>query len=79
MKPVRWRRIEHILNDESVTPPDTRGTLWSLYNAVTRDEDYRATTEASQSARLERIWFGRGEMVKLKALAEARRLLAASA
>jgi hypothetical protein len=35
--------------------------------------------EVLTGARLERIWFGRGEMVKLKALAEARRLLAASA
>jgi phage/plasmid-like protein (TIGR03299 family) len=77
--PVRWSRIEYILNDESVTPTDTHGTLWSLYNAVTRDEDYRVTTEASQSARLERVWFGRGERMKLKALAEARQLLAASA
>src|SRR5262249_13090964 len=43
--PVRWQRVQSILEDERVTPAETRSTLWALYNAVTRDEDYRASTE----------------------------------
>src|SRR5207247_1137702 len=40
-RPERWQRIEHILGDNKITPTETRWTLWALYNAVTRDEDYR--------------------------------------
>jgi phage/plasmid-like protein (TIGR03299 family) len=75
--PLRWHRVESILTDERVTPPETGGTLWALYNAVTRDEDYRASREAGPSARLDRVWFGSGEALKVRALTEARRLLAA--
>ena len=45
--------------------------MWALYNAVTRIEDYRETTEALPEARLERIWFGRGAEKKIKALESA--------
>jgi phage/plasmid-like protein (TIGR03299 family) len=76
-KPLRWKRVESILEDEIITPAETRGTLWALYNAVTRDEDYRESTEGQDGARLERIWFGKGEALELAALSEARRLLVA--
>ena len=78
-QPERWTRIADILNDEAVTPKETHGTLWALYNAVVRDEDYRATREATAEARLERVWFGRGHDLKLKALEAARRRLKAAA
>ena len=78
-QPERWFRIKDILDDEAVTPRETRGTLWALYNAVVRDEDFRATREATADARLERVWFGRGQNLKLKALALARRQLQAAA
>jgi hypothetical protein len=64
--PVRWQRVESILMDERVTPPGTGGTLWALYNAVTRDEDYRASREGDPSGRLDRIWFGSGEALKVR-------------
>lgn len=51
----------------------TRQTLWALYNAVVRDEDYRETRERLAERRLERVWFGSGSEIKLKALDWARR------
>jgi phage/plasmid-like protein (TIGR03299 family) len=71
-EPERWGRIKEILNDALVTPPNTRDTLWGLYNATVRDEDYRASREAGETARLERVWFGSGHDLKLKALDRAR-------
>jgi phage/plasmid-like protein (TIGR03299 family) len=67
-EPERWARIRSILDDPEVTPKSTRTTLWALYNAIIRDEDYRTSREAGSDARLERVWFGRGHDLKLKAL-----------
>ena len=75
LEPERWRRIKHILDDANVTPPKTTGTLWALYNAITRDEDYRKSREASSEARLERVWFGSGHDLKIKALTVCREQL----
>ena len=75
LKPKRWRRIKHILDDADVTRPSTKGTLWALYNAITRDEDYRKSREASSEARLERVWFGSGHDLKIKTLAVCREQL----
>jgi phage/plasmid-like protein (TIGR03299 family) len=69
--PDRWRRILAILDDTEVTPTETRNTLWALYNAVVHDEDYRQTRERDADARLNRIWFGSGQALKVKALAVA--------
>jgi phage/plasmid-like protein (TIGR03299 family) len=78
-EPERWTRIKRILKDESVTPPETRHTLWAVYNAVVRDEDYRPSREAGPEARLNRIWFGSGQALKLKALEKAQELVQAEA
>jgi len=45
--------------------------MWALYNAVTRAEDYRETTETLPESRLERVWFGRGAEKNVKALETA--------
>jgi hypothetical protein len=50
-------------------------TLWGAYNAVIRHEDYRKTTEAGPDRRLNRVWFGAGAEVKLRALNAARDLM----
>jgi phage/plasmid-like protein (TIGR03299 family) len=71
-EPERWGRIKDILDDPIVTPNATRKTLWGLYNAVVRDEDYRTSREAAETARLERVWFGSGHDLKIKALNCAR-------
>ena len=75
LEPERWHRIRHILNDADLTPPETKNTLWALYNAITRDEDYRESREASCEARLERVWFGSGHDLKIKALTVCRKHL----
>jgi phage/plasmid-like protein (TIGR03299 family) len=72
--PDRWQRIAAILHDEQVTPAPTRDTLWALYNAIVRDEDFRETRERHAERRLERVWFGSGSELKLKALDLARQL-----
>jgi phage/plasmid-like protein (TIGR03299 family) len=71
-EPERWDRIKAVLDDEDFTPPQTRSTLWALYNAIVRDEDYRSSRETGQTARLERVWFGSGHDLKMKALNFAR-------
>jgi hypothetical protein len=38
---------------------------------VTKYEDYRQTNEASADRRLNRVWFGSGAELKLKALQQA--------
>ena len=48
-----------------------KGTLWAAYNAVTRFEDYREVKNESQSNRLNRVWFGAGADLKIRALTEA--------
>lgn len=73
LEPERWGRVKHIIEDTTVTPPKTRGTLWALYNAITRDEDYRKSREASPEARLERVWFGSGHDLKIRALTTCRK------
>ncbi|HYD57913.1 MAG TPA: DUF932 domain-containing protein [Burkholderiales bacterium] len=78
-EPERWTRIKSILEDQKVTPYSTRGSLWALYNAITRDEDYRMSREASADARLERVWFGAGHDLKIKALAFCRDYLSKAA
>lgn len=76
--PERWQRIDSVLRDDAVTPPETAETAWGLYNAITRDEDYRVTREAGSDARLRRVWFGSGQDLKIKALEYFRNYLKAA-
>ena len=71
-EPERWKRIKEILDDEKLTPHKTKGTLWALYNAVVRDEDYRKSRAEAPDGRLDRVWFGSGNDLKLKAFQAAR-------
>jgi hypothetical protein len=73
--PERWQRIEAVLEDAEVTPRETAGTLWGLYNAVTGDEDHRTTREAFEDRRFERIWFGTGADLKIRTLNFCRNFL----
>lgn len=73
--PLRWHRVFAVLDDDTVTPARTRDTVWGLYNAVVREEDFRETRgREPPDARLRRIWFGRGSRLKLKALTLAQTL-----
>jgi phage/plasmid-like protein (TIGR03299 family) len=73
-EPERWARIRAVLSDSQITPVATRNTLWALYNAIIRAEDYRDARQ-DQAARLERVWFGSGHDLKVKALDLARQQL----
>ena len=53
-EPERWARVRAVLDDKRLTPPSTRNTLWGLYNAIVRAEDYRDSRQ-SAPARLERV------------------------
>jgi phage/plasmid-like protein (TIGR03299 family) len=70
-KPKWWNAIYEVLQDPNVTPKQSSDSMWALYNAVTRVEDYRETTEVLPESRLERVWFGRGAEKKIKALETA--------
>jgi len=51
----------------------SRGTLWGAFNCVTEYADHRM--EGNSSSRLESIWFGRGEQLKMKAFQLAERMM----
>ena len=73
-RPDRWTRVKQLL--EQHQPKQSAGTVWALYNAVVQDEDYRQSTrELYAQGRLNRIWFGSGYNLKLRALQAARALL----
>jgi hypothetical protein len=55
--------------DKQLSKPDH--TLWGAYNAVTRYEDYRRAKESGPERRLNRVWFGQGADLKLRALEQA--------
>jgi phage/plasmid-like protein (TIGR03299 family) len=51
----------------------SRGTLWGAFNCVTEYTDYKM--DGNPTTRLESIWFGRGEQLKLKAFQLAERTM----
>jgi phage/plasmid-like protein (TIGR03299 family) len=53
-----------------------RGTLWGAFNSVAEYTDHMMLNE-DETTRLNSIWFGRGEQLKLKAFRLAKRMLRA--
>jgi phage/plasmid-like protein (TIGR03299 family) len=51
----------------------SRGTLWGAFNCVTEYTDH--VMESDPAGRLESIWFGRGEQLKLKAFQMAGQMM----
>jgi len=51
-----------------------RGTLWGAYNSVTEYTDH-LMVDVDPTKRLESIWFGRGEQLKVKAFQLAQRMM----
>ncbi|MFA7172322.1 MAG: DUF932 domain-containing protein [Kiritimatiellia bacterium] len=51
--------------------PETRNTVWSIYNAVTEYVDHRQSSSnlrsSNPSMRLRSIWFGKGSSIKIHA------------
>lgn len=72
-EPPKWTYIRELFNTiPNLQLPRVRGTLWGVYNAIIQFEDYRQLKqEEDESQRLERVWFGSGADIKLKALQKA--------
>ena len=72
-EPPKWTHIRELLKTvPDLQWPGVKGTLWGAYNAITRFEDYKEPVQEEEpDQRLERIWFGSGADVKLKALQKA--------
>ncbi len=70
-KPERWNRVMELFEIGDAPKLAPSHTLWGAYNAVTRYEDYRQANEAGPDRRLNRVWFGHGADLKLRALSAA--------
>lgn len=76
MGPPKWGHVLRLLDEiPDLQVRGVRGTLWAAYNAITRFEDYRVVENEGTDARLDRVWFGAGAELKLKALQEAAKLV----
>jgi hypothetical protein len=74
LKKNREIRDTFLTLHESVQGADlSRGTLWGAFNCVTEYTDHR--TDGHPVTRLESMWFGRGEQLKLKAFQLAERMM----
>jgi phage/plasmid-like protein (TIGR03299 family) len=62
------------LHDSGMGAHLARGTLWGAFNSVAEYTDHMMLDEDS-TTRLNSIWFGRGEQLKLKAFHLAQRML----
>jgi phage/plasmid-like protein (TIGR03299 family) len=70
--PPKWQYVSKLLDEvPDLQMTAVRGTLWAAYNAITRFEDYRIVDGEAAGARLDRVWFGAGAGLKLKALTAA--------
>jgi phage/plasmid-like protein (TIGR03299 family) len=75
--PPKWDYVRELFETiPDLQLPGVKGTLWAAYNAVTRFEDYREVKNESEANRLNRVWFGAGADLKIKALTEAMHMAA---
>lgn len=71
-QPPKWGHVRRLLDELPDLQVDgVRGTMWAAYNAITRFEDYRLVEGEVGAARLNRVWFGSGADLKLRALQAA--------
>jgi phage/plasmid-like protein (TIGR03299 family) len=77
-RPQRWGCLRQAFDGQpDLQLPGVQGTLWAAYNAITRFEDYKQPQQEEQpDQRLERVWFGGGADIKLRALVKAKELAA---
>ncbi len=70
--PPKWLHVTRLFEESSdLQLSGVKGTLWAAYNAVIQFEDYRAVKNDTESNRLDRVWFGAGADLKVRALTEA--------
>ncbi len=69
----KWIHVRNLFETvPDLQLPGVKGTLWAAYNAITRFEDYKQPPQEEEAnQRLERVWFGSGADLKLKALQKA--------
>jgi len=73
--PPKWNRVTELFESTpDLQLPGVKGSLWAAYNAVTQFEDYRVVKTENKANRLNRVWFGAGADLKIKALTEAMRM-----
>lgn len=73
--PPKWDHVTKLFETvPDLQLPGVKGSLWAAYNAVTRFEDYRVVKDENEANRLNRVWFGAGADLKIKALTEAMRM-----
>jgi phage/plasmid-like protein (TIGR03299 family) len=73
--PPKWDHVTELFETSpDLQIPRVKGTFWAAYNAVTRFEDYRVVKTENEANRLNRVWFGAGADLKIKALTEAIRI-----
>lgn len=78
-RPPKWVHVERLLEElPDLRLPGVNGTLWAAYNAITRFEDYRQVRGEFDEGRLQRVWFGSGAELKLRALMKAEEVLSAN-
>jgi phage/plasmid-like protein (TIGR03299 family) len=74
--PPKWMEVQRLLETlEDLQYPGVQGTLWAAYNAITYFEDHKLVEGESRAGRLNRVWFGGGELLKLKALRGATEMM----
>jgi phage/plasmid-like protein (TIGR03299 family) len=76
--PPAWALVTELFERGDPQLPSEPKTLWRAYNAVVRYEDYRPAREAVPDRRLDRVWFGAGADLKLRALQQAEALAKAN-
>ena len=70
--PPKWDEVKSLFETRpDLQLPGVKGTLWGAYNAVTSFEDYRLAKDDTPEKRLDRVWFGAGADLKVKALDKA--------
>ncbi len=63
--------LKHLETSRTLQLKGVHGTLWGAYNAVTEHMDHPANYQKGPGSLLKRIWFGKGDQIKRKALAMA--------
>jgi phage/plasmid-like protein (TIGR03299 family) len=70
--PRKWEEVKRLFETrKDLQLPGVRGTWWGAYNAVTAFEDHRKARDETADKRLDRIWFGHGADLKVRALDKA--------
>ncbi len=63
--------LQHLETSKTLQLKGIRGTLWGAYNAITEYTDHPPNYQKGPGSLLKRIWFGKGDQIKRKALETA--------